>query len=61
MKLFSIIAIVLVIAVFTGTWIFGLSGDIFYFISKAFRFLEKIFNFFGWNNGMLSVGGVFYV
>lgn len=55
-KIFLITLIALVVAVFTGTWIFGLFGDIFHIFGKFFDFMEKIFNFFGWNSGMLTIG-----
>lgn len=60
-KIFLIILITLVVAVFTGTWVFGLFGDIFHIIGKFFDFMEKTFDFFGWNKGMLAIGlGGFY-
>lgn len=55
-KIFLIILIALVVAVFTGTWVFGLFGDVFHLIGKFFDFMEKTFNFFGWNKGMLAIG-----
>lgn len=50
--LLGIIAIVAV-AVFTGSWIFDIIATCFTYIAKAFRFLSEIFDFFGWNNGIL--------
>jgi hypothetical protein len=58
-KIFLIILITLVVAVFTGTWVFGLCGDIFHCIGKFFDFMGKTFDFFGWNKGMLAIGGIY--
>ena len=55
-KIFLIILIVLVVAVFTGTWVFGLFGDIFHIFGNFFDFMGKTFDFFGWNNGLVSIG-----
>lgn len=55
-KILLITLIVILVAIFTGTWIFGLFGDIFGFFENMFKFFEKIFNFFGWNKGMLCIG-----
>ena len=58
-KLILIVLLIIVIAVCTGTWIFGFSADIFNIFVKLFRWLEKTFDFFGWNNGMLCIGGMY--
>lgn len=47
--------LIIVVATLTGSWIFGLLGDFFNLLVKGCRFMEKIFNFFGWNKGILNV------
>ena len=56
MKWFLIILSIIVIAIFTGTWIFGGAAWLLNFLAGIFEFLEKVFNFFGWNNGLISSG-----
>lgn len=60
-KIFLITLIVVIVAVFTGTWVFGLLGDLTNIVLNFWRFMEKTFNFFGWNKGMLSIslGGIY--
>lgn len=53
MKLFLIVLIIAVIAIFTGSWIFGGISWFFDLLSNGFKFMEESFNFFGWNNGIL--------
>ena len=55
MKWFLIILCIIVIAVFTGTWIFGGAAWICNLFASGFKFLENVFNFFGWNAGILGV------
>lgn len=61
-KLLILLAVVIVIAlaVFTGTWVFDILSLVFSFFVKmlnyvvtALKWLAEIFNFFGWNNGIL--------
>lgn len=51
--IFIVVAII-AIAVFTGSWIFDFLAMVFNFIAKGFQWLSKIFNFFGWNKGILG-------
>ena len=53
MKAILIILAVVVVALFTGTWIFGGLEWIFNALAKSCNFLEEIFNLFGWNSGIL--------
>lgn len=48
-----IAVMIIAIAVFTGSWIFDILATLFNFIVKAFQWLSEMFNFFGWNNGIL--------
>ena len=56
MKTFLIILAIIVIAVFTGSWIFDGVAWLLSALGKCFSFLGDIFNFFGWNNGILAIG-----
>ena len=53
MKWFLIILGIIAIAVFTGTWIFGGMAWVCNALAYVFQFLEKVFNLFGWNNGII--------
>lgn len=53
MKALLITLLVLAIAIFTGTWIFDALDWLFNALSNICEFLSKIFNFFGWNGGIL--------
>lgn len=53
MKVFIIFLVIIAVAVFTGTWIFGGLAWLFDAVANVFVFLEKIFNIFGWNAGIL--------
>lgn len=53
MKTTLIILAIVVVALFTGTWIFGGLESLFNGIAGIFGFLKKIFNLFGWNSGVL--------
>lgn len=57
-KAILITLIVIVVAIFTGSWIFGLFGTIFHFLGNICDWGAKIFNFFGWN-GLLAIGGIY--
>ncbi len=53
MKWILIGLLILTIAIFTGTWIFGGLAWIFNIAAKFFEILQKAFNLFGWNDGLL--------
>ena len=53
MKGFLIVLVIIAVALFTGTWIFGGLEWIFNGLSIGCNFLERIFNLFGWNKGIL--------
>ena len=53
MKTILIVLLIFTIAVFTGTWIFGGLSWLFDMLSAGCQFLEKTFNLFGWNKGLL--------
>ena len=53
MKLFLIVLLIFAVFIFTGTWIFGSMSWFFNLLSTGCEFLEKTFNMFGWNQGML--------
>lgn len=52
MKGILIILAVIIIALFTGTWIFGGLEWLFNLFGNVFGFLSKIFNVFGWSSGV---------
>lgn len=52
MKTLLIFIIIIAVAVLTGSWIFDILDGIFGFLSSSCGFLSKVFNFFGWNNGI---------
>lgn len=49
-----IIVGVIALAVFTGSWILDILAWILETGAKGLRFLSEVFNFFGWNNGILG-------
>lgn len=49
-----IIVAIIALAVFTGSWIFDIIAWLFEISAKGLRFLSEVFNFFGWNNGILG-------
>ena len=53
MKLFLIVLGIIVIALFTGTWVFGGLEWFFGFMESCCGYMEKFFNLFGWNKGIL--------
>lgn len=53
LKIFLIVLFIIAVAVFTGTWIFGSLGWLFTVIGKFWYLLEKVFNLFGWNGGIV--------
>ncbi len=53
MKVLLIIIGIVLIAIFTGTWIFNGGAWIFDLFAKGFKFMAKIFDFFGWNKGIV--------
>ncbi|MGN0787539.1 MAG: hypothetical protein ACI4L6_00515 [Candidatus Onthoplasma sp.] len=53
LKIILIVVLVVAIAVFTGTWIFQILSTVFHGLGNGLDFLARIFNLFGWNNGML--------
>ena len=53
MKVFLIFLLVVAIAIFTGTWIFGGLAWLFEAGANIFVTLEKVFDLFGWNAGLL--------
>lgn len=53
MKATLIMLAIILVAVFTGTWIFGGLSWLFNAIANVFSFLAKIFDLFGWSSGML--------
>lgn len=61
-KLLILLAVVIIfaLAVFTGTWVFDILSWIFKFFIRilsgcatGLNWLANIFNFFGWNKGIL--------
>ena len=52
MKSILIILAIVVVALFTGTWIFGGLEWLFNGLATGCNFLEQIFNLFGWNKGI---------
>lgn len=54
-KLFILLIVVgiIALAVFTGSWILDVLSSVFNFIGYCFEWLAKIFNWFGWNKGIL--------
>ena len=53
MKSILIVLAIVVVALFTGTWIFGGLEFVFNELATVCNFLENIFNLFGWNSGIL--------
>lgn len=55
-QLISILIIVgiIALAVFTGSWIFEIIAWLLEAGAKMLKFLSEVFNFFGWNNGILG-------
>ena len=53
MKPILIILVIVVVALFTGTWIFGSLEWVFNNLGSVCNFLKRIFNLFGWNKGIL--------
>ena len=53
MKGLIIVLLIFVVAVFTGTWIFGGLEWIFNGLGSICSFLSDIFDLFGWNAGIL--------
>lgn len=53
MKGILIILAIILVAVFTGTWIFGGLAWFFEAISNIFSFLSETFNLFGWGSGII--------
>ncbi len=55
MKWIIICLVIVAVAIFTGTWIFNGAAWILNACANGFKFLSKIFNLFGWNDGLLAV------
>lgn len=53
MKGVLIMLAIILVAVFTGTWIFGGLAWLFDAISNIFSFLAELFNLFGWSSGII--------
>lgn len=53
LKFLIIALIIVVIALFTGTWLFDAIAWVFNGIGWCFSQLSGIFNFFGWNAGII--------
>ena len=53
MKGILIMLAIILVALFTGTWIFGGIAWGFDAISNVFTFLAEIFNLFGWSTGVI--------
>ena len=52
MKAFLLVLIIITVALFTGTWIFGGLEWVFEFLARGCSFLGQMFNLFGWNTGI---------
>lgn len=53
LKFLIIVLLIVVVALFTGTWLFDALAWFFEFLFvKPLRWLSGIFNFFGWNAGV---------
>ena len=53
MKGILIMLAIILVAVFTGTWIFGGLAWVFDVIANIFSFLAELFNLFGWSSGII--------
>ena len=64
MKTFLIILCVIAVAIFTGSWIFDIFAWAFGALQWICSFMAKVFNIFGWNNGIIAgastllIGGI---
>ncbi|MBR2970046.1 MAG: hypothetical protein IKC49_03225 [Clostridia bacterium] len=53
MKQIIILALIILVAIFTGSWIFDALAWLFNMLSQGMGWLSGVFNFFGWNNGVI--------